>query len=300
MQTSSPPLSADLPPKGCATFCVGDEHAKMLEREMQELLWRYSDKLLNEPLKQVAWETSSGVGRADLVFEDRHGRLLIVEVKRGKLPRGAIDQLLDYFGMLKQRNPDRSVELMVVANVIPSERRLACESRDIECREISEKKFREVAEEVGFVFTSESTATHKHVEALRPTASPLPKARSAHTYSGPRQAKVYDTFLALMDAELLPLRGANPTHTRLDGNRTGGNREVAGRFRHQGKVWKIHADTHYEPLKLAYDALKTGGADPFVQAPTSHGKCLVLQDAVRRLMTDPRSKHMYIYEEGTT
>ena len=122
---------------------------------MQELLWRYPERFLNEPLKQFAWETSSNVGRADLVFEDRHGRLLIIEVKRGKLPRGAIDQLLDYFGMIKQRFPDKPVELMVVANAIPSERRLTCESRDIECREISQKTFRDVAVEVAYTFTSE-------------------------------------------------------------------------------------------------------------------------------------------------
>ena len=58
----------------------------MVEREMQELLWRYPERFLNEPLTQFAWETQSNVGRADLVFEDRHGRLLIIEVKRGKLP----------------------------------------------------------------------------------------------------------------------------------------------------------------------------------------------------------------------
>jgi len=131
----------------------------MVEREMQELLWRYPDRLLNEPLKQVAWEESSSVGRADLVFEDRQQRLLIVEVKRGKLPRGAIDQLLDYFGMIKQRFPDRPVEMMVVANLIPSERRIACESRDIECREISEKRFREIAAEVGYIFRSDLAPT---------------------------------------------------------------------------------------------------------------------------------------------
>jgi RecB family endonuclease NucS len=93
----------------------------MVEREMQELLWRYPERFLNEPLKQFAWETSSDVGRADLVFEDRHGRLLVIEVKHGKLPRGAIDQLLDYFGMMKQRFPDKAVELMVVANPGPAE-----------------------------------------------------------------------------------------------------------------------------------------------------------------------------------
>jgi Endonuclease NucS len=128
----------------------------MVEREMQELLWKYPERLLDEPLKQFAWETASDVGRADLVFEDRHGRLLIIEVKRGKLPRGAIDQLLDYFGMMKERFPEKAVELMVVANAIPSERRLTCESRDIECREISERRFRDVAGEVSYIFASEA------------------------------------------------------------------------------------------------------------------------------------------------
>ena len=62
----------------------------MVEKEMQELLWRYPERFLNEPLQQFAWEASSAVGRADLVFEDRHGRLLIIEVKRGKAKRGIV------------------------------------------------------------------------------------------------------------------------------------------------------------------------------------------------------------------
>lgn len=128
----------------------------MIEREMQELLWKYPEKFLNEPLKQFAWETSSDIGRADLVFEDKFGRLLIIEVKRGKLPREAIGQLLDYFGMMKLRYPDKPVEMMVVAWTIPPERRLTCESRDILCREIGEKTFRDVAEQVGYVFSSEA------------------------------------------------------------------------------------------------------------------------------------------------
>ena len=109
------------------------------------------------------------MGRADLVFEDRHGRLLIVEVKRGKLPRGAIDQLLDYFGMMKHRFPDKPVELMVVANVIPAERRLTCENRDIECREINERTFREVAAEVGYKFASEASGTQ--ATSVTPTST---------------------------------------------------------------------------------------------------------------------------------
>jgi hypothetical protein len=142
----------------------------MIEREMQELLWRYPERFLNEPLQQFAWEVSSAVGRADLVFEDRHGRLLIIEVERGKLPRGAIDQLLDYFGMMKLKFPEKPVEMMVVANVIPPERQLTCESREIECRSISEKVFREIAAEVGYTFSSELSMPDRPASASAPVS----------------------------------------------------------------------------------------------------------------------------------
>jgi hypothetical protein len=103
--------------------------------------------------------TSSDIGRADLVFEDRHGLLLIIELKRGNLPRGAIDQLLDYFGMMKLRFPQKAVALMVEANVIPPERQLTCESYNIGCRPIAKKTFRDVAAEVCYTFASESSTS---------------------------------------------------------------------------------------------------------------------------------------------
>jgi Endonuclease NucS C-terminal domain len=133
----------------------------MVEREMQELIWEHAERFLNEPLKQFAWEASSKIGRADLVFEDRLGRLLIIEVKRGVLPRGAIDQLHDYFGMMKQKYPDKAVEMMVIAWAIPQERRLACELYHIDCRELSERFFRDIAAEYGYLFASESQINEK-------------------------------------------------------------------------------------------------------------------------------------------
>lgn len=138
----------------------------MTEREMEDLLWKYPEKFLNETLTQFRRQQSSQVGRIDLVFEDRLGRLLIIEMKKGKLQRGAIEQLHDYYGMLKKEFPDKSVELMVVAHIIHDERRLACEKLDIECREISEKKFRDVAEEMGYVFESEAADTKAKKEKL--------------------------------------------------------------------------------------------------------------------------------------
>ena len=146
----------------------------MTEREMQDLLWKYPEELLNEKLMPCAKEMPSTIGRLDLLFEDRRGNLVVVEVKKGVLQRGAIDQIQDYFGLVKGRYPDRAVELMVVANEIPRERRLALERLDIEPREITEKKFRDVAREVGYRLKSEEANNSIGNERGTASDSPVP------------------------------------------------------------------------------------------------------------------------------
>jgi hypothetical protein len=96
-----------------------------------------------------------------------------------------------------------------------------------------------------------------------------------------------------MEHDILPRQAANPSHIRLDGMLSGGNREVAGQFVHGGKIWRIHADTRYEPLKLAYHALKTKASDPFKQSTTKKdGRRLDLKAAIQR----PGARHLYIYQ----
>jgi hypothetical protein len=60
-------------------------------------------KFLNEPLKQFQRQPASTVGRADLIFQDRIGRLLVIELKRDTLERRVISQLVVCYGMLKSR-----------------------------------------------------------------------------------------------------------------------------------------------------------------------------------------------------
>jgi hypothetical protein len=146
----------------------------MTEREMEDLLWDYPEKFLNEALRKFERQLASAVGRADVIFEDRIGRLLVIELKRDTLDRGAIMQLVDYYGMLKSRFPERSIELMVIAPRIPAERRVSCEHYDIEAREIPQKRFRDVADEVGYVFESESRSTQPRA----PLERALPRAGS--------------------------------------------------------------------------------------------------------------------------
>jgi hypothetical protein len=108
---------------------------------------------------------------------------------------------------------------------------------------------------------------------------------------------IYENFVAFMDFVVIPQQAANPNHIRLDGETSGGIRAVAGMFRHHNKVWKVHADSGYEPLLLAYESIVEGRvADPFLEELTRRGNCLILTDSVRRLMVNPRFKHLYIYE----
>ena len=178
----------------------------MTEREMEDLLWQHPEKFFNETLTPFRRQPASEVGRADLVFTDRLGRLLVVELKKGKLERGAIDQLLDYFGMLKRQFPETPVELMVIANSIPEERQLTCEKLDINCLVISEKKYRDVAAEVGYDFGSEVPRTPNLQPLPHSALAPKPsglrtpfKIEKAWGYSSESDGRVY--FLAFVNAK---------------------------------------------------------------------------------------------------
>jgi hypothetical protein len=109
---------------------------------------------------------------------------------------------------------------------------------------------------------------------------------------------VHDDFVSFMRAEVLPRREANPDHIRLDGASSGGTRDVAGRFRHNGLAWVVHADTHYEPLLIALTAAEAG-KDPFVEEDTERGRCLSLTPELRTRQRSPH-KYLYIYTWSST
>lgn len=104
----------------------------------------------------------------------------------------------------------------------------------------------------------------------------------------------YTSFVAFVRAAVLPLRAAHPDRLRLDGGTTAGNREVFGRFTHNGTTWRVHADTHVQPLLIALAAAERG-ADPFVEKPTSDGRSLKLAEEIRPDPTAPQ--HLYVYAD---
>jgi hypothetical protein len=105
------------------------------------------------------------------VFTDSLGRLLVVEIKKGILSRDAIAQILDHFGSMKFQHADKVVEMMVIANQIPPERKATLANYNIEWREITEQRIREVAAEKGYNFQSEQAKPAFDTPPLKPTPS---------------------------------------------------------------------------------------------------------------------------------
>lgn len=121
----------------------------MKEADMRDLMAAHPGEFFNGKLTLVGTEVLLEGKRVDIIFEDRHGRGIIVELQRGVLSREKSGQIAEYWGLMKTNNPGQFVELILVANNIPPERRLFLESIGIECREVPIQRFREVGEKYG-------------------------------------------------------------------------------------------------------------------------------------------------------
>ena len=129
--------------------------------------------------------------------------------------------------------------------------------------------------------------------AVAPAVAPSRRRRTRNVLPPVATFASFDVF---MRECIEPLRAEHPSWRRLDGASSGGNRGVVATFRHDGEVWKVHADTHFEPLEIARRATRAEpGSDPFVVEHARAGRCLALREDLRRQYAS-RHKHLYIYE----
>ena len=106
---------------------------------MADVIAAHSEELLGEPLTLLERKFWIGRYELDLLFSDRHGGKLIVELQRGALDRYHLYKVLDYYDVYKDRHPADFVEVMVVANLISPERKQRLAKRGINYREIPEE-----------------------------------------------------------------------------------------------------------------------------------------------------------------
>lgn len=107
------------------------------EKLMEDAIVNDPEKYLNEVgLKLLARQFRIGTYIFDLLFEDRHGGKLIVELQKGTLDRTHTYKILDYYHEYKEKNPRDFIDVMVIANVIPPERKRRLSDLAIDYREI--------------------------------------------------------------------------------------------------------------------------------------------------------------------
>lgn len=125
----------------------------MIEKDIENLLSRYPSEFLSGDLIFKGQQVKLGSYYADVVFEDRRGDMIIVEIKRGILRRDALGQIIEYYGLLKKREPNKEIRLMLVANVIPEGMTtLLSEKLGMEFVEIPVSKIMSVAQKHGYRF----------------------------------------------------------------------------------------------------------------------------------------------------
>jgi hypothetical protein len=125
----------------------------MLEKDIENLIAGYPDEFFpSSSFKLIGQQIRLGKCYADIIFEDKFNRKVIVEVKRGILSRDAAGQVMEYYGLLKNEQPDSIIEMVLCANVIPAERKKFLETIGIECKELGINSINTIAEKYNYQF----------------------------------------------------------------------------------------------------------------------------------------------------
>lgn len=114
-------------------------HSKELmhmdERTFEDIICKYPD-LIEDKLSLKGRQVVVKGKRVDVLFEDRHGQKLIVEIKKGTVRRDDVAQLLDYEGYFVSPD-DPNVRVMLVGNRVPENLRRSLDHHGFEWRELT-------------------------------------------------------------------------------------------------------------------------------------------------------------------
>lgn len=118
------------------------------------------------------------------------------------------------------------------------------------------------------------------------------------------KALAYESFLELMEQVIVPRFEADPNSTRIGSKALGGGpRMPSCYFVYRGRTWRVHGDSAYQPLMIAYKAMKSGALPyPFVEKTKSRGSglCLLLHESLAPVLASLPIQRMYIYEAETS
>jgi hypothetical protein len=110
---------------------------------MEEIIAKYPI-LVEDQLTLLGRQVTLGSLRVDLLFRDRFGETLIVELKKGVIKREHIGQIMEYSGTLYDEKP---VRLMLIGNRVPPAFRRSLEYHGIEWREMTQGRLTQFLKE---------------------------------------------------------------------------------------------------------------------------------------------------------
>jgi len=179
----------------------------MLEKDIENLIAQHpNDFFPNANFKLQGQQVKLGNCYADILFTDKYERKIIIEVKRGILSRDAAGQVIEYYGLLKQKQPNAIIELIVCANTIPHERKLFLENVGIECKELGLSLIQKVANKYNYKFLDD---LKQQDNKMQPVISPKINTEDFQIDDSPVNVWVfqanptrYDIFNALSDPEV--------------------------------------------------------------------------------------------------
>ena len=177
----------------------------MLEKDIENIIALHPDDFFpNENFKLFGQQVNLSGRYADIIFKDKHGRTIIVEVKRGILSRDASGQVMEYYGLLKQQKPSDVVELILCANIIPQERKLFLENSGIECKELGLSLISNIAKKYNYKFLDEEKSVSTSLNLIEQHAPEIKKSHEKYNHCWIFQANPsrYDILNALLDPTL--------------------------------------------------------------------------------------------------
>ncbi|WP_046173345.1 endonuclease NucS domain-containing protein [Domibacillus indicus] len=104
------------------------------EKEIEDILVLYPE-LIEEGLTLIKRQGQLENRRTDLMFKDNNNQILLVELKKGEITLGHIEQIEDYIQKLSKQNLP-VIRGMIIGQFIPNSLRVLCQQKNIEWKEI--------------------------------------------------------------------------------------------------------------------------------------------------------------------
>lgn len=118
---------------------------KLLEKQIEDVFEIFHAQLIEPGLKLLSRQFIFNNGRrADLIFEDKNKRKVVVELKRDVVVREDVGQLLEYYGIMDNEKP----RVVLAAPIIPSSLKLSFEHFGIEYIEFSLPKIEKLLQQI--------------------------------------------------------------------------------------------------------------------------------------------------------